>query len=134
MKKIIFQLDLSWKLASKKRLKEILKEIGKENEFWNFFFFHWIRFFYLDAFWYHDRYWKPSPGSTRNIFNNGLIIFHNMSSIFKKMWASCKFLFKNWNFNFFQNTKNPHKRLPTGSFWASRGGNRMKIKCPTRWA
>ena len=33
-KKIIFVVDLSWKLASKKRLKEILKEIGKENEFW----------------------------------------------------------------------------------------------------
>ena len=31
LKKIIFQVDLSWKLASKKRLKEILKEIGKEN-------------------------------------------------------------------------------------------------------
>ena len=38
LKKIIFQLDLSWKLASKKRLKEILKEIGKENEFWKKFF------------------------------------------------------------------------------------------------
>ena len=38
LKKIIFQLDLSWKLASKKRLKEILKEIGKENEFWKIFF------------------------------------------------------------------------------------------------
>ena len=32
LKKIIFREDLSWKLASKKRLKEILKEIGKENE------------------------------------------------------------------------------------------------------
>ena len=31
LKKIIFQLDLSWRLACKKRLKEILKEIGKEN-------------------------------------------------------------------------------------------------------
>ena len=33
-KKIIFLVDLSSKLASKKRLKEILKEIGKKNEFW----------------------------------------------------------------------------------------------------
>ena len=33
LKKIIFEPDLSSKLASKKRLKEILKEIGKENEF-----------------------------------------------------------------------------------------------------
>ena len=32
LKKIIFCEDLSWKMASKKRLKEILKEIGKENE------------------------------------------------------------------------------------------------------
>ena len=38
LKKNHFQMDLSWKLASKKCLKEILKEIGKENEFWNFFF------------------------------------------------------------------------------------------------
>ena len=43
LKKIIFQLDLSWKLASKKRLKEILKEIGKENE--NSFFFIEFDFF-----------------------------------------------------------------------------------------
>ena len=33
-KKIIFLVDLSSKLASKKRLEEILKESGKENEFW----------------------------------------------------------------------------------------------------
>ena len=32
-KKIIFLVDLSSKLASKKRLEEILKERGKENEF-----------------------------------------------------------------------------------------------------
>ena len=32
LKKIIFREDLSWKLASKKRLEEILKEIGKEHE------------------------------------------------------------------------------------------------------
>ena len=37
-KKIIFLVDLSSKLASKKRLEEILKEIGKENEFWKKFF------------------------------------------------------------------------------------------------
>ena len=36
-KKIIFLVDLSSKLASKKRLKEILKEIGNKNEIWNFF-------------------------------------------------------------------------------------------------
>ena len=33
LKKIVFEQDLSSKLAFKKRLKEILKEIGKENEF-----------------------------------------------------------------------------------------------------
>ena len=37
LKKIIFQVDLSFKLASKKRLKEILKEISKKNENSNFF-------------------------------------------------------------------------------------------------
>ena len=37
LKKIIFCEDLSWKMASKKRLKEILKEFGKENENSNFF-------------------------------------------------------------------------------------------------
>ena len=37
LKKIIFCEDLRWKMASKKRLKEILKEIGKENENSKFF-------------------------------------------------------------------------------------------------
>ena len=38
LKKIVFSVDLSSNLASKKRLKEILKEIGKENEIWKCFF------------------------------------------------------------------------------------------------
>ena len=33
LKKIVFQEEISSNKASKKRLKEILKEIGKENEF-----------------------------------------------------------------------------------------------------
>ena len=104
LKKIIFQQDLSWKLASKKRLEEILKEIGKENE--NSNFFYRIRFFDMDAFWYHDRYWKPSPGSIINIFNNDFFIFHDLSPFFDKLWASCKFCLKSWNSNFFfENTK-----------------------------
>jgi len=37
LKEIVFQEDFSITLASKKRLKEILKEIGKENEIWKFF-------------------------------------------------------------------------------------------------
>ena len=37
LKKIIFCENLTWKMASKKRLKEILKEIGKENEISIFF-------------------------------------------------------------------------------------------------
>ena len=88
LKKIIFQLDLSWKLASKKRLKEILKEIGKENEFWKKIFIE-FDFFYLDAFWYDDWYWKASPGSILNDFNNGLTIFYDLSSFFNKIAASC---------------------------------------------
>ena len=103
-KKIIFEVDLSWTLASKKRVKKILKEIGKENKIWKFF--HQSRFLDLDAFWYDDWYWKPSPGSTLNDFNNGLTIFYDLSSFFNKISASCKFSLKSWNSNFFfQKTK-----------------------------
>ena len=104
-KKIIFLVDLSSKLASKKRLKEILKEIGNKNEIWNFF--HRIRFFDLDVFWYNDWYWKASLGSILNDFNIGLTIFYDLSSFFNKISASCKFSLKSWNSNFF--SKNEHR-------------------------
>ena len=74
-------------------------------------FFYRIRFFHLDAFWYDVRYWKPSPGSILNIFNNGLIISHDMSSIFNKMWASCKLRLKSWNSNFFFKIQKSMSRL-----------------------
>ena len=83
LKKIVFQEEISSNKASKKRLKEILKKIGKENEFWKKF--HRIRIFCLDEFWYDDRYWKASPGSTLNDFNNGLAIFYDWSSFFNKI-------------------------------------------------
>ena len=102
--KNIFEQDLSSKLASKKRLKEILKQIGKENEFWKIF--HRIRFFYLDAFWYDDWYWKASPGSFLNDFNNGLTMFYDLSSFFNQIAASCKFILKSWNSNFFSKNEN----------------------------
>ena len=89
LKNIIFCVDFSWKLASKNSVKEIPKEIGKENEFSKFF--HRIPFFDLDAFWYDDRCWKPSPGSILNIFNNSLAIFDDLSPFFDKVWASCNF-------------------------------------------
>ena len=38
LKKIVFQEEISSNKASKKRLKEILKKIGKEDEFWKNFF------------------------------------------------------------------------------------------------
>ena len=66
---------------------------------------HRIRFFYLDAFWYDDGYWKASSGSTLNAFNNGLTIFYDLGSFFNKNAASCKFNLKTWNSYFFQNTK-----------------------------
>ena len=79
LKNFIFRLDLSWKLVSKKLLKEILKEIGVENIIWIKISSNSI--FYLDAFWYDDWYWKASPVSTLNDFNNGLDIFHDLSSL-----------------------------------------------------
>ena len=109
LKKIVFRRNSSWKLASKKRLKEILKEIGKENEFWKNF--HRIRIFCLDEFWYDDRYWKASPGSTLNDFNNGLAIFYDWSSFFNKISASCKFSLKTWNSNFFFKIQKSMSRL-----------------------
>ena len=96
-------------MASKKRLKEILKEIGKENKFW--IFFHRIRIFCLDEFWYDDRYWKASPGSTLNVFNNGLAIFYDCSSLFNKISTSCKFSLKTWNSNFFFKKRKSISRL-----------------------
>ena len=63
------------------------------------FIFDW--FFDLDVLWYDDWYWKASPGSTLNDFNDGLTTFHDLSSCFNKIWASCKFSLKSWNSNFF---------------------------------
>ena len=86
-----------WLLKS--ALKKSLRKLVRKTKFENFF--HRIRFFYLDAFWYDDRYWKASPGSTLNDFNDGLTIFHDLSSFFNKISASCKFSLKSWNSNFF---------------------------------
>ena len=99
LEKINFQLDLGWKLACKNHLEEILEEIGKENEFWKKF--HLIKFFYLDAFGYNNWYWKASLRSTLNDFNNGLDIFHDLSSFFNKNSASWKCCLKTLNSNLF---------------------------------
>ena len=74
-------------------------------------FFHRIRFFDLDVFWYDDRYWKASPGSTLNDFNDGLTIFYDLSSFFNKISASCKFSLKSWNSNFFFKKRKSMSRL-----------------------
>ena len=88
------------KSALKKSLRKLVRKMKFE------IFFNGIRFFYLDAFWYDDWYWKASPGSTLNDFNNGLTIFYDLSSFFNKISASCKFSLKSWNSNFFfQKTK-----------------------------
>ena len=88
------------KSALKKPLRKLVRKMNFEKNF------HRIRFFYLDVFWYDDRYWKASPGSTLNDFNDGLTIFHDLSSFFNKISASCKFGWKSWNSNFFSKNEN----------------------------
>ena len=88
------------KSALKKPLRKSVRKMNFEN------FFHRIRIFCLDEFWYNDRYWKASPGSTLNDFNDGLTIFYDLSSFFNKISANCKFSFKSWNSNFFSKNEN----------------------------
>ena len=73
--------------------------------------FHRIQFFDLDVFWYDDRYWKASPGSTLNDFNDGLTIFHDLSSFFNKISTSCKFSLKTSNSNIFFKKRKSMSRL-----------------------
>ena len=93
------------KSALKKSLKKLVRKMNFEK------FFHRIRIFCLDEFWYDDRYWKASPGSTLNDFNNGLAIFYDWSSFFNKISASCKFSLKTWNSNFFFKIQKSMSRL-----------------------
>ena len=52
--------------------------------------------------WDHGNYWKTSPGSTLEGFNNGLTIFYDLDEIFNKTLALCKISSKTKFSNFFE--------------------------------
>ena len=99
-----FKNELTREL-SEVALKELCIKMKKMK------FFSKNRKLNLDMIWDHDNYWKTSPGSTLEGFNNGLTIFYDLDEIFNKISALCKISLKTRFSNFFEKYRNSMSRL-----------------------
>ena len=110
-------------------LKELCIKMRKKK--WKFFSKN--RKFDLDMVWDHDNYWKTSPGSILEGFNNGLKIFYDLDEIFNKISAHCKTRLKTRFSNFFEKYQKSMCRFLRSLWHVQRWKKHVRIMFPRCW-